>query len=523
MPDTLTFTESTTELNGTEPGSKDSATLRALKSRMAQLARIEQAAGLLGWDQQTYMPTGAANGRAEQMATLSQLLHQMLTGDETAQLLQTAETETKGQDADSDDVRLLARLRRSYERATKLPEALVMELSRHASLSQDVWVRARQMSDFDLFAPNLEKMIALTRQATEYLGYSEHPYDALIDQYEPGTKQSDVAAMFADMKPGLIALTQTIAQSSNPVDDSLLHGDFPVEAQREFTLRIVKAIGYDLTRGRQDEAAHPFCSNFGRDDVRITTRYDKNFLSMAVYASMHEAGHAMYEQGSPIAYEASPLAGGTSLGVHESQSRLWENQVGRSRAFTAYLFPQLQQAFPAAFAAVDASQYYRAINKVTPSLIRVEADEVTYNLHTLLRFELECALLEGTLDVGDVPDAWDAKMQEYLGITPPTDAQGCLQDVHWSAGLIGYFPTYSIGNLLSAQLWHSIAQAIPDLNEQIAQGQFTPLLDWLRANVHHYGSKYLPKELVVKATGEPLTSRYYVEYLHTKYRDIYKL
>ena len=500
-------------------------TMQILKTRLAQMARLEQAAGLLGWDQQTYMPSGAANGRAEQMATLSQLLHRTLTDDETGRLLETAEAETQGADPDSDEVRLLARLRRSYDRATKLPEALVMELSRHASLSQEVWVRARQMSDFDQFAPNLEKMIDLVRQATEHLGYPEHPYDALIDQYEPGTRQSDVAAMFADMKPGLVALTRSIAQSDRPVDDSSLHGDFPVAKQRELTLKIVQAVGFDTTRGRQDEAAHPFCANFGRDDVRITTRFDKNFLPMAIYASLHEAGHAMYEQGSPAAYETTPLAGGTSLGVHESQSRLWENLVGRSRAFTHFVFPQLQETFPDAFptGGTDAEGFYRAINKVTPSLIRVEADEVTYNLHTLLRFELECALLEGKLDVGDVPDAWDAKMEDYLGITPPTDAQGCLQDVHWAAGLIGYFPTYSIGNLLSGQIWHAINQAIPDLDTQIASGHFSTLLEWLRTNIHHHGSKYPPKELTLRATGEPLNSRYYVDYLQKKYGDIYGL
>ena len=502
---------------------KTSDTIATLKTRLAQLARIEQCAGLLGWDQQTYMPPGAANARAEQSAALSQLLYQMQTSDEMGSLLSKAEAETRGQDADSDEVRMLARLRRSYDRMTKLPEALVVEMSRHSSLSQEVWVRARQMSDFDFFAPNLEKMLDLVRQATEHLGYEAHPYDALIDQYEAGTKQADVAAMFAELKPQLVTLIQAIAQSKAPVDDSLIHGDFPVDAQRKLTLDIVKAIGFDMARGRQDVAEHPFCSNFSRDDVRITTRFDPRYLSMSVYASMHEAGHAMYEQGSPSEFEGTPLAGGTSLGVHESQSRLWENLVGRSRAFTTYLFPQLQQAFPTAFADATPEAYYRAINKVTPSLIRIEADEATYNLHTLLRFELECALLEGTLDVNDVPDAWDAKMEEYLGMTPPSDADGCLQDVHWSAGLIGYFPTYSIGNLLSAQLWHHIGQAVPDRDEQMAAGEFMPILDWLRTNVHAHGSKYLPKELVIKATGEPLTSRYYMDYLNTKYREIYRL
>lgn len=498
-------------------------TLEALKARLAQMARLEQATGMLGWDQQTYMPSGAANGRAEQLATLSQLIHRMMTDEEMRRLLEAAEAETSGEDPDSDDLRLLARVRRNYDRATKLPESLVAELSRHSSLSHEVWVRARQMSDFDHFAPNLEKMIDLVRQAAECLGYKDHIYDALIDQYEPGTTHADIVTMFADLKPGLIDLRQHITQSSRTVDDKILYGDFSTEKQRELTLKIVQAIGYDTTRGRQDEAAHPFCTNFGRDDVRITTRYDKNYLAMSIYASMHEAGHAMYEQGSPIAFETTPLAGGASLGVHESQSRLWENLVGRSRAFTHYLYPHLIETFPTHFpSGPDAVEnFYRAINRVNPSLIRVEADEVTYNLHILLRFELECALLEGSLEVGDVPDAWDSKMEEYLGLTPPTDASGCLQDVHWAGGLIGYFPTYSIGNLLSGQLWHTINAAIPDLDTQITNGEFTQLLDWLRTNVHHYGAKYQPKELVIKATGEPLNSRYYLEYLEKKYKDIY--
>jgi carboxypeptidase Taq len=500
-----------------------SATLPQFKAHVARIDRLTQINSLVEWDQQTNMPPGAAGARAEQSATLSQLIHEMATSEQTGQLLSQCEAELVGQDPDSDDVRLVAVARRNYDKATKLPTALVAEMARHTSLSQEIWVRARQHSDFDAFAPALEKMLDLTRQAAEHLGYKEHIYDALIDQYEPGTTQADVAAMFAEMKPRLVALTQTIADSPHSVDAGPIHGQFPVEKQRALTLQVVKAIGYDLNRGRQDEAAHPFCTNFSRDDVRITTRFNAAYLSQAIYASMHEAGHAMYEQGSPAAYEATPLAGGASLGVHESQSRLWENLVGRSRAFSRYLFPQLQQTFPDQFAQVDAESYYRAINKVEPSFIRVEADEVTYNLHILLRFELECALLTGQLAVEDLPDAWDAKMQEYLGITPHTDGVGCLQDVHWSIGLIGYFPTYSIGNLLSGQIWHAIRQAMPDLEEQIACGEFAPLLEWLREHVHGYGRKYLPRELVVKATGEPLTSRYYLDYLQAKYSDIYQI
>lgn len=500
-----------------------SESLNQLKQRVAQLSRLNQIAALLDWDQQTNMPPGGAESRSEHAATLSEIRHELGTSDALGNLLTQAEADLEGADPDDDDVRMLARLRRDYEKETKLPTALVTEMARHLALSQETWVLARQKSDFEAFAPSLEKTLDLTRQQAEYLGYKEHLYDALVDLFEPGATYADMAAMFGELKPGLLALTRAIAESSNPVDDSLLHGDFSIAKQRTVTLEIAAALGYDTRRGRQDEAAHPFCTNFSRDDVRITTRYNTKILSEALYASIHETGHALYEQGSPAHFEATTLAGGTSSGVHESQSRLWENLVGRSRPFSQWVYPRLQQVFPDAFARGDAEAYYRAVNKVEPSFIRVEADEVTYNMHVLLRFELETALLTGQLAVQDLPDAWDAKMQEYLGITPHTDAVGCLQDVHWSAGLIGYFPTYSVGNLLSAQLWARINEAIPELNEQMAQGHFGELLDWLRENVHSFGSKYLPKELILRATGEPLTARYYVDYLSAKYGDIYSL
>lgn len=497
--------------------------LSEFKTQMTRIITLGKVNSLLDWDQQTYMPSGAAAARAEQCAVLSGLIHEMVTSDTFYSLLAQSEGETQGQDPDSDDVRMLAVARRSLDRQRKLPPALVEEMARHTALSQEVWVKARANSDFDAFAPSLEKMLDLTRQQAQYLGYKDHLYDALIDLYEPGTSRKDVAAMFGEIKPALVELTRAIASSANPVDAKFLYGDFPIAKQRELTLQAVKAIGYDFNRGRQDEAAHPFCTDFSRDDVRITTRFDANCLTQALYASLHEAGHALYEQGSPAEYEGTTLAGGTSLGIHESQSRLWENLVGRSQAYTHYIYPQLQAAFPTAFGGVAESDYYRAVNQVRPSLIRIEADEVTYNLHTLLRFELECALLDQRLAVEDLPDAWDALMEQYLGVMPPTDAEGCLQDVHWSAGLIGYFPTYSIGNLLSGQLWHYVRLALPELDEQISHGEFAPLLDWLRENVHRYGSKYLPRELVIKATGEPLQAKYYIEYLQTKYRHIYGL
>ena len=501
-----------------------SENLAALKTRMARIIRLSQAGGLIGWDQETYMPPGAANARAEQSAAMGQVIHEMFVSDETGNLLATAEAESTGLDPDSDDARMLKKLRRDFDLQTKLPTELVTEMARHGSLTQELWKKARAANDYASFRPSLEKMFDLTRQKAECYGYDKengHIYDALINEYETGAKQKEIAVMFADMKPGLVELLRKIMASDNPVDDSPIRGTFPTAKQRELTLKAVKAIGFDMNRGRQDEAAHPFCANFSCDDVRLTTRYDESFLQQALYASLHEAGHGMYEQGSPERFEATTLAGGVSLGVHESQSRMWENLVGRSRPFIEWFFPTIQEMFPEKFATETPERFYCAVNTVEPSFIRVEADEVTYNLHVLLRFELECALLEGSLSFDDLPDAWNQKMQEYLGITPATNAEGCLQDVHWSFGLIGYFPTYSLGNLISTQLFAAVRRVYPDLDDQFRRGEFSNLLGWLRENVHGYGSKFLPDEVIFKATGEKLTSRYYVEYMTKKYGEIY--
>ncbi|HLJ55139.1 MAG TPA: carboxypeptidase M32 [Chthonomonadaceae bacterium] len=491
--------------------------------RMAQIKRLSEVAGLLGWDQQTYMPPGAAVGRGEQSAVLYRLIHDMLVGPETEALLSGAERATAGEDPESDAVRMVAAARRDFDRETKVPSDLVAEMSRHRAISHSVWVQARKASDFTAFAPALEKMMELTRRRAECLGYTEHIYDALLDVYEPGMKQADVARTFAELRPALVELTHAIGESSAPVDAALLHRTYPVDVQRTLTLSLAAEFGFDLRRGRQDEAAHPFCSGFNRDDVRITTRFDPDYLGQALYATLHETGHGLYEQGYPPQYDGTPLGAGCSLGIHESQSRLWENLVGRSRAYCEHVFPKLQAAFPEPLAGESAERLYRAVNAVRPSFIRVEADEVTYNLHIMLRFELECALLTGELAVKDLPDAWNAKMEAYFGLTPPSDAEGVLQDVHWSEGLVGYFPTYSIGNLVSGQLWNAIRKAVPDIEEQVRRGAFAELLEWLRANIHRQGRRYLPGELVQRATGEPLTSRYYVEYLRTKFGEIYAL
>lgn len=497
--------------------------IQELQSHVARIARLSEVASLVGWDQQCYMPSGAVRSRAEQSAVLSELIHEMFIGAKTATLLEKAEADTAGMEADSDERRMLTVLRRDFDRATKLPTELVMEMSRHAALSHEVWVQARASNNFDAFVPALEKMFDLVRQQAECYGYTDHIYDALIDAYEPGAKQSQIAAMLDDIKPGLVELNRQIAQSKVQIDDSVLYGHFPAQKQSEVTIKLVSMLGFDFNRGRQDVAPHPFCTNFSRDDVRLTTRYDETNFCSALYSCLHEAGHGLYEQGLPAEYEQTPLGSSVSLGVHESQSRLWENLVGRSRAYTNYIFPILKDTFPDAFGATDIEAYYRAINKVSPSLIRVEADEATYNLHIMLRFELECELLTGKIAFADLPKIWNERMEAYLGIVPDSDANGVLQDVHWSEGLIGYFPTYSIGNLLSAQLIHAYRKLHPNLDEQLQNGAFAPLLTWLNQNVHAHCRKLLPNELIVQATGEPLTSRYYLDYLTKKYSEIYEL
>lgn len=494
-----------------------------LQNYVGRILRLGQVGSIIGWDQQTYMPAGAAVARAEQMAALSETLHEMTTADACAKLLEAAERDLVDMDADSDEARSVKNFRRQFDQSTKLPSALVAELSRQQALGQEAWLRARATNDYPSFAPIMERIFDLTRQKAEFLGYAEHVYDALLDEYEYGVTHSDIARLFEDMKPKAVALTHAIAKSKKPVDSSPLFGDFPIDRQRELTLKMVQLVGFDMHYGRQDEAPHPFCSNASKYDVRLTTRFDPKYLGQALYASLHEAGHGMYEQGSPDSFEGTVLAGGTSLGVHESQSRFWENLIGRSRAFCNFIFPQVKATFPDVLGNYDAEAFYRAVNKVEPSFIRVEADEVTYNIHILIRFEIESDLLTGKLAFKDVPEAWNAKMQAYLGITPRNDAEGCLQDVHWSEGLIGYFPTYTLGNLLSCQLLHAMKKEEPNLDAQFESGDFSFPLQWLRKNVHAYGAKFLPGELVMKATGEAPSSGYYVDYLNTKFGDIYGL
>ncbi len=502
----------------------ESTTLNAveeLKAHLATIVDLRSASAVLRWDQETQMPPGGAQGRAEQIATLSRVAHEQFTSPRTHQLLSGAESAVSDLDPDSDEAALVRRTRRDFTRETKLPSEFVAARARARSLSIQIWRQARRQNDFGAFQPSLEQMVDFARRTADYLGYDEHPYDALLDLFEPELTSREMARVFARLREVSVPLLQAITTRPQVVDASFLTLEYEESKQRQFGLAMAEAFGYDLTRGRLDESAHPFASSFHRNDVRITTRYDRRFLPAAIFAIFHESGHAMYGQGIPPALERTPIAGGASNGIHESQSRMWENLVGRSRPFWQYAYPRLQETFPAQLRSVDVETFYRAVNQVRPSTNRVESDEVTYNLHTLLRFELEKALIEGELKVKDLPDAWNVKSQTYLGLTPPTHADGVMQDIHWAGGSIGYFPSYTLGNIVSVQLFAAARRAHPDLPDQFRRGQFGTLLGWLRKHVHRHGRKFLPKDLLVHATGSPITPEPYLAYLQEKFGEIY--
>jgi carboxypeptidase Taq len=493
-----------------------------LKAKLKEIHNLNAAAAVLSWDQQTYMPPGGAAARAEQLATLSKLSHQMFTSDEVGQLLE--DLASADFEYESDEASLVRVARRDYDKARKLPPALVEEMSLTFSLGQQVWLKARADKDFAQFQDTLAKITDLNIQAAEAYGYNENLYDALLNLYEPNMTTVEVNEVFASLKAELIPLVQAIAGRQELVDGSIFDQEYDEKDQWGFGMLPLKAIGYDLERGRQDESAHPFTTNFSIHDVRITTRVSKNQFPSGLFSTLHEGGHALYEQNSDPALEGTPLAGGNSLGVHESQSRLWENILGRSREFWQFYYPRLQEFFPSQLKDVPLEHFYRAINKVKPSFIRVEADEVTYNLHIFLRFELEQDLLTRRLKVADLPDAWNAKMEEYLGLTPPDDALGVLQDIHWSGGSMGYFPTYTLGNVLSLQFYNQTLKDIPNLPEQFARGEFGPLLAWFKEKVHRHGSKFTANELIERITGDKnIKAEPYLAYIKQKYAEIYEL
>jgi len=496
--------------------------LNQLREQMVEVADLQAVSALLDWDHQTYMPSGAVEARAQQMATIDRLAHQKLTCDYIGELLQTAQSEVEAMDPDSDEARLVKVTQRDYDRQRRVPSRWVSEFSQATALAHQIWQEARATSDFSKFEPSLEKIVGLRQEYASFFEPYESIYDPLFEAFEPGMKTAQIRAVFAELRPALVDLVQRIAERADRVDDSFLHGEFEDAPQWEFGLEVLQRMGYDFRRGRQDRSAHPFTTSFSNDDVRITTRVEGELLSSGLFSSIHEGGHALYEQGVDRKLQRSPLAGGASLGLHESQSRLWENLVGRSRPFWKFFFPRLKERFPQ-LSKVSLEDFYRAVNRVRPSLIRVDADEVTYNLHIMVRFELEQGLLEGRVRVKDLPLAWNQKMDEYLGIVPPNDAQGILQDVHWSGGAIGYFPTYTLGNLISVEFYQRALQDCPQIWEEMEQGRFDSLLDWLRQHVHVFGRKFEPLELLRRATGQELSAQPFLSYLQEKYTEIYQL
>lgn len=493
-----------------------------LKTILAEVSDLGNAAAIASWDQQTYMPPGGAEARGNVMATLNRISHITFTSDEVGKLLEDLKSYGEGLDPDSEDARLLKVTKRDFDKATKVPTEMVEEKAQLTTLGNQAWQEAREKSEFSIFEPHLVKFVDWVQRYAELFKPYDHIYDPMLDDYEPGMKTSDVQTIFDSIRPKQVELIEAIAAQPQ-VDDSFLHQHFDEADQFAFGKSAYTAFGYDLNRGRQDKVTHPFMTSFGYGDQRITVRVDEEFFNSYLFAALHEAGHAMYEQGVSKDLYRTPLYGGTSLAVHESQSRMFENLVGRSLPFWKHFYPKLKETFPGKFDNVKVEDFYKGINKVAPSFIRVEADEATYNLHIMLRMEIEVAMLEGNLKIKDLPDAWNTKFQEYFGITPPDDAQGVLQDVHWSFGLFGYFATYALGNLVSLQLWEKIMEDIPDLEDKFAKGDFAPLLAWLNEKIHVHGSKFEPQELIERVTGSKIDGGPYLKYLQKKFGEIYGL
>jgi len=497
--------------------------LADLKNRLAELNDIASAGAVLNWDQCTYMPPGGAAARGRQMATLAKIAHDKSTDPAIGNLLDQLADYEKTLPYDHDDAALLRVTRRDYEREVKVPGKLVAELSAHQSSTYELWTKARPANDFKSLQAPLEKMLDLSRQLADCFSGYEHIADPLIDYADYGKKASSIRTLFAKLREQLVPLVQEIT-AQPVVDDVCLRQNFPEAAQLAFGEQVIRAFGYDFNRGRQDKTHHPFCTKSSLGDVRITTRVTDNKFGDALFSTMHEAGHAMYEQGIRMDLEATPLARGTSAGIHESQSRLWENVVGRSRGFWQHFYPNLQAAFPAQLGKVPLDTFYPAINKVERSLIRTDSDEVTYNLHVMIRFDFELQMLEGKLAIRDLPEAWHARYQSDLGVSAPDNRDGCLQDVHWYGGIIGgAFQGYTLGNILSAQFYDAALHAKTGIPGEIEAGRFDTLHDWLRNNIYQHGRKFTADELVQRTTGSPMSIDPYMRYLKAKYGELYTL
>jgi carboxypeptidase Taq len=492
-----------------------------LLRRVRDAAVLGSCASLLGWDERTYMPRKGSAHRAEQMALLARLTHEMTTAPAVGELLAAVEASDLVHDPASDATVNVREVRRVYDRAVKIPQRLVEELARVTTQAQQVWQEARKNDDFEAFRPWLEKIVALKREEAHAVGYRGVPYDALLDEYEPGADTAEITRIFAGLRQELAQLVLAIASSGRKTPRKILEREYPVNRQEVFGRAAAAAIGFDFDAGRLDVTTHPFCSGIGPGDCRITTRYNPRFFNESFFGVLHESGHALYEQGLPAEHHGTPRGGFASLGIHESQSRLWENQVGRGRAFWEHFFPKAREAFPEALRSVTLDDFYFAIDDVRPSFIRVEADEATYNMHIILRFELEQGLVTGDLKPTDVPGAWDEKFRQSFGLTPPTRREGCLQDIHWSFGGLGYFPTYTLGNLYAAQFMEAARRDLGDLDGDFRRGEFGRLKVWLNERIHREGQRWRAGTLCEKVTGRPLSHKPLLDYLRGKYGPLY--
>ncbi len=490
------------------------APYRKLLKRAKAIAWVSGASELLSWDLETYMPPKALDFRAEELAHLAGQAHRLFTAKTVGQWI--TECQQHGFASDSVEAANVREWRRRYDRATKLPPRLVEKFQRTCALAREAWKEARRKSEFKRFKPHLQKVLDLNRQRADCWGFQDSCYDALLDEYEPGTRTSQLRALFGELRPAIGAVLGPARERSASVPADILDGHYPIPAQQALNRQVAEAMGFDFAAGRIDTTTHPFCSTLGAGDCRLTTRYNERNFTQSLYGIMHEAGHGLYEQGLLADHFGTPMGTAASLGIHESQSRLWENHVGRHPAFWEHWHPVVCNHFPE-LKRLTPLQLAQAVNRVSPSFIRVEADQVTYDLHIILRFELELKLMEGELKVAEVPTYWNEQFENMFGLKVSSDAEGCLQDIHWSIGSMGYFPTYTLGNLNAAQLMRRATQEQPGLQAELAAGQYGTLLGWLREKLHHQGSRYLPQELMQHATGEPTRAQHHLEYLHQKF------
>jgi len=508
MPERPTESNPAAEPSGSAPND-----LAELKNRLAEINDLRRAQEVLFWDQTVMMPPGGGPVRGAQLTTIDRVAHERFVTPEIGRLLDALASHEASLDYDSDDASLIRTTRRDWEKARRVPADLAAEMVGAGAEAHDVWAKAREENDFATFLPHLERAVELKRRYIDcFEGYDE-PYDILLDDFEPGMKTAEVRTVFDELKASLVPLIAEVASPDD--DDGFMRGPFPIDAQHEMSLRVIERFGYDPQFFRLDLTVHPFAASSGTQDIRLTTRYQEHDLT-SLFTAMHECGHGLYEHGISPSLERTPLCSGVSSALHESQSRLWENIVGRGQPFWNYFYPQVQAAFPDVLGDIEQDSFYRAINRVKPSYIRVDADEATYNLHVILRFELEQELIAGTIALKDLPEAWNERFEEYLGIPIPSDIVGVLQDVHWSGGGFGYFPTYSLGNIVSVQIWDKVVSELPDLPAQFEAGEFGELHAWLRSNLYVLGRKFTPQETLERVVGGPIDATPYVRYLRKK-------